>query len=156
MIQWLYHCAFVALLLLILSSCSQTQKSPVNEAQVPSDFGIVFGEGGGFAGLWQGYTIKPDGTVLGWQGRVAEQNPRVIGKLSRAQQLALWQQVQGLDYFTLDSQERSNMTAFMRVTAKGNTHAVSWLAGSKESGIASSLQKIYGFCHETVGQITKD
>ncbi len=48
---------------------------------VPSDFEMVFGEGGGFVGQWSGHTIRADGSVFAWSGPVAGANMDSLGVL---------------------------------------------------------------------------
>ena len=109
--------------------CAGRQKAmePEAAAPAPEDFTIRFGQGGGFSGLWQGYTIRPDGTVWQWSGAVAGRDEEPAGQLSVAQMDALWQRVEASDFFDQDTRVVGNMTAFIEVQAGGRTHRGSWI-----------------------------
>lgn len=107
------------------SGCAQSRAS-TEAADVPADFMMTFGQGGGFAGLWSGYIIHADGGVAQWKGLVAREDTTDIGTLTPEEVATLWQQVQAVDYFDHRLAESGNMTSFVEVTANGATHRTSW------------------------------
>ncbi|MGI9173752.1 MAG: hypothetical protein ACR2GR_00330 [Rhodothermales bacterium] len=102
---------------------------PDSTLNVPPDFEMRFGEGGGFTGAWSGYTIRADGTVLAWKGLAAEQSQDSVGVLARQDLANLWQEVQALGFFEQTMDEPGNMTASIRIRADGQEHTVRWVPG---------------------------
>lgn len=92
-------CSTTLLFLAAFIGCTNSSvHTEAADASVPEDFSMIFGQGGGFAWLWSGYTIQ-----------------------------ALWKQIQKADYFNQNSRETGNMTAFMEVTAESTVHRTSWI-----------------------------
>lgn len=147
-----------ACLFLLAFTCSKTNKqSTENGQEVPADLRIQFGEGGGFAGMWQGYTIEADGTVLSWQGRAVGEKSEVIGKISKDELQALWREVQSANFFSQSLSETGNMTAIFRVTANDEQHEVSWAAtGAQAQPQAASMQQLQARCREIVESLKNE
>ena len=126
------------------AGCRPAARPEATQAAVPSDFTVRFGQGGGFSGRWQGYTVRPDGAVARWNGPTAGANEEPAGQLSAAQMQALWQRVEAADFFAQDAREVGNMTAFIEVEAEGRTHRASWIPrvlGEPET----PLEQLYAF-----------
>jgi hypothetical protein len=142
----LYLFAFLAL----FSACAPATQNSNQAPAVPADLLIVFGSGGGVTGMWEGHTIQPDGAVLAWNGRVAEENPRPAGMLSAEQRTTLWKKINEIGFFDLKEDERGNMTSLFRVTANSRTHEVYWVPRLGGPVAASPLQQLYTLGQETV------
>lgn len=97
----------------------------------PEDFIMIFGEGGGFTGRWEGYAIDSDGAVLAWSGPTAGEERTPVGSLTAAQMDDLWAQIQDAEFFDQNVRETGNITAFMEVTAGKRKHRVSWIPGAE-------------------------
>ncbi|MCK4306419.1 MAG: hypothetical protein KAY24_19410 [Candidatus Eisenbacteria sp.] len=140
----------------ILASCSrseqrnssQTGKSRSSAGALPTDLTIVFGEGGGFTGLWEGYTIQPDGNVLHWRGPVAEQDPQQVGRLSETDRRDLWAKIRQQDFFAQESREPGELTRFFRVTADGKTHQIQWVPQIGTAQDTFVPAELYGHCRK--------
>ncbi|MGH7496739.1 MAG: hypothetical protein ACREOO_30680 [bacterium] len=150
-------CSMGAALFLLFSSCSKENKSAAQGAdKLPSDFRLVFGEGGGFTGMWQGYTIDSSGAIYSWQGKLAGENPRSAGKLSATQIKALWQEIQKADLLGQELNERGNMTSIMRVTANGVTKELAWIPRMDATATAASPpQQVQQYCRKLVEKTIK-
>lgn len=134
----------ILLIVAVLGPGCQPSARPEAAAPTPEDFTLRFGQGGGFSGLWQGYTIRPDGGVTQWNGPAAGANEEPAGRLSRAQMDSLWQRVEAAGFFSQDTREVGNMTAFIEVQAEGRTHRASWIprvVGDPET----PLEHLYAF-----------
>lgn len=105
-----------------------TLEAPV---AAPEDFTMVFGEGGGFTGRWDGYSIESDGDVLAWSGPTAGEERTPVGSLTAAQMDDLWARVQDAQFFDQNVRETGNITAIIEVTAGGRKHRVSWIPGAE-------------------------
>ncbi len=141
-----------ASLFLSFAACSKENKSSPQETdKPPADFSLVFGEGGGFTGLWQGYTINAEGSISSWQGRMAGENAKPSGQLSGKQMKALWQELHKTSFFTQESDERGNMTAIMRVTANGATKELAWIPQMNAASAAKTApQQLQQYCRQLV------
>jgi hypothetical protein len=115
-------------LLLAHPGCSPTSSSSRNESTpVPTDFKIVFGEGGGFSGLWSGYSIHADDTVYLWKGRSFGENPIFAGTLPHDSLESLWQVIQELQLLERPSNViRANYVQALAVSADGSEHMFAW------------------------------
>lgn len=78
-----------AIVLASCSNCGLNSAGKTDEAK-RSALRIVFGEGGGIAGSWEGHTIMGDGSVYRWKGRGAGENAQLSGQLSADTMCALW------------------------------------------------------------------
>ncbi len=83
-----------ALMLALLQACSPS-RSTVSSSEgvpaVPPDLKIVLGDGGGIAGMWNGYTVIAPDSILRWKGSEPGLNPAPAGVLDRDTVLAWWQ-----------------------------------------------------------------
>jgi hypothetical protein len=140
------HLSVVLSLTLVGFSCTQSSKQAVNGKRIPDDLTIVVGQGGGFTGLWQGYTIRADGSVLEWHGKAPEANSNLKGRITQQRLLSIWNQIEQQHFFSIDAREYGNMTITMRVTANQRTHEVSWPGGTEQSALSADLKALYDFC----------
>src|SRR5262247_1248393 len=68
-------CSMSISMFLLFAACSKENKSAAQGAEaLPSDFRFAFGQGGGFTGMWQGYTIDSSGAIYAWQGKMPGEN----------------------------------------------------------------------------------
>ncbi len=113
--------------------------------EIPEDFRIVFGNGGGFAGLWEGFTVESNGQVLRWLGRYAEDKAQPAGSLGTAQVAELWMCLENHQFFVTESDVRGNMTGIIEATAHADTHRVFWkpIPSSAKVPLAP-LDSLYG------------
>lgn len=114
-------------------------------ADVPDDFLLRFGRGGGMTGQWSGYMLHADGTVQRWSGFGGEEDAEGAGHVSGDEVAAVWQRLQDDDFFEIEVEETGNMTAFIEATADGAEHRVSWVPGSDTAATASTLQDLYDY-----------
>jgi hypothetical protein len=155
------HFLWVGVLLLIVlglaaGACKDTEPSsvdgrgePAGPGPVPADFAVVLGQGGGFTGHWEGYTIQRDGTVLAWGGAKAGDNPEPVGTLEPGQVEALWTRVQEAGFFSEDQDERGNMTATLRITAGGEENSAYWIPSIEGiEPVTTAVEKLYVYCRE--------
>jgi hypothetical protein len=133
-------------------ACSKNSKKIDNPVVIPDGFSVMFGAGGGFAGLWNGYTVQADGSVLQWKGRYAEERTAPAGELSPEQMQILWTCLDKHQFFAQDLQDYGNQTAVIRVTTAVDTHRVAWRPVVRESKEAwTPLDSLYFQMEEIVG-----
>ena len=135
------------------SGCARSNAT-TQVADVPADFTMTFGQGGGFAGLWSGYVIQADGTVQTWRGAATREDTTAAGMLEPEDLAALWEEVQESHYFDQDVQETGNMTSFIELTANGTTHRTSWVTRI-EKPTPSPLEQLYDYSR-TLAQSVSD
>ena len=151
-------CTFVgAILLFQLGACSSAKNTPDPLVDVPENFRVVFGQGGGFAGLWEGFTVQPDGSVLEWQGRYQEDGAKPSGQLDAEQIGLLWQCVEEHDFFTQEQDDRGNMTGHIRIFANADTHQVFWRPTPALAQLPlAPLDSLFLRMHEIIASRTLD
>ena len=134
-----------------LGACQGTGQT--NSATVPENVHLLFGQGGGFAGRWNGYTIEADGTVLQWSGMIQGDDATRVGALTPDQMADLWHRVEGVSFFAQERREVGNMTTFIEIRAEGREHRVSWITRVGELGPeAPPLERLYAYLRDIVQQ----
>jgi hypothetical protein len=146
-------CAFSVLTILACHSYDSSRSDSQGDISVPSDLRLVTGEGGGFAGEWNGYTVDSSGSVFSWQGFKAEENSKRTSILKAAQLRELWKSIADGHFFEIDSSGTGNMTQFMTVSANGKVHRVSWAKPGATASDPTPVQRIFNTCR---GIITRD
>ncbi len=134
----------------VLFSCCGTHEKTAERPARPENLTIVFGEGGGFSGQWQGYTIEPDGAILQWQGRAAGAKPSPAGMLNESAFDHLWNEIHDRDILQTTGTAPGNMTRFISITSGQETHRISWAMDAKDSGKTAELDKFYNLCGQIV------
>ena len=124
-------CAFLILVIssiLLVNGCkpSRDASQQAELPQAPGDLKIVCGQGGGFTGAWNGFTVLGDGTVKSWKGAYAEDQPVADGSIPADSLAMLWHHLQQMDFFSLEKEEHANMTALIQVEANEHSHQVLW------------------------------
>ncbi len=147
----------VSLLLGVLLSCSlllaggcSRSPDPKSAAALPSDFTVVFGVGGGAIGLWEGYTVQPDGALLSWRGAFAELNPAPAGQLDPAVLRSIWEEVGKANFFENKVRDHGEYEHFIRVTAGGKTHEASWVPMTRTDDELKALTTLYKCLQDAV------
>lgn len=144
-------------LLLVISSCHSSDRS--SGPRPPEDFSLAFGEGGGFTGQWLGHTIRPDGVVLRWRGRAAEENGQPVGRISEERRRALWLEIQRLDIFAAASDTQGDLVRIVKVTANGKTYTAAWTPKAAPPGQAPTrvpVVEFYGRCLEAISDLDSE
>ncbi len=142
---------FVALLMFWLACARPPQAdSKANDSPVPTDFRLAISEGGGIAGIWQGYIIHADGKIYRWRGRIAGADSQLVGRLSRETLQAIWHRIQSENLFSIQLQKPGNLTRKMAITANQRTHRLSWPSGGAAIPSQTSAQNVYDFCMEHI------
>ncbi len=114
---------FVAMLTLLFAACKTTkytpEKFPVRQ--------IVFGDGGGFAGIETSYTLLENGQLFKQDGLegVYTELKAIKGKEAKV----LFDKVNSLQLFKLDIEKPGNMYYFLRQVTDHLDSRVTWGAG---------------------------
>jgi hypothetical protein len=136
-------CTFV----LVVGACSSCDPDSIGQKEKgkPPMLRIVMGEGGGFAGSWQGYTINGEGTVYAWSGKGARENEHQIGRLSPDTLCALWDAVQDLETIhEVDS--AGSLTRFIEITVQDSSKTFSWRPQPGASTTKAAYQRLHERC----------
>jgi hypothetical protein len=144
-------------LLLAIPSCHSSDRT--SGSRPPEDFSLSFGEGGGFTGQWLGHTIRPDGVVLQWRGRAAEENGQPVGRLAEEKRRALWLDIQRLGVFNAASDKRGDLVRIVKVTANGKTYTVAWTPKAAPPGEAPARTPVVEFyerCLEAISDLDSE
>jgi hypothetical protein len=116
----------LSVLLFAAGSCSSSPSGDPVPAS-PPDFRLSVGEGGGFSGLWTGFTLTVGDSVFQWTGRLPGENRVYAGRLSSDSLRALWRDVDAsglLDSASADVQ--ANLVHVLVLRAGGRERTISW------------------------------
>ncbi len=141
------HFLLLCSLVLVLGSCAPCEPDFIGrrDEHKPAEFSIVLGEGGGFAGTWQGYTITGNGVVFSWSGRGARENEQEIGLLAPDTLCALWDAVQPLSAVpSVDSS--GSLVQFLTVAIQDSTRTYSWRPQLGVNLTRTTYQDLYHRC----------
>ena len=142
-----------------LVACSNkkqvTTPSPSMQAvdqtgQLPADFKLLIGMGGGVGGRVQGFSLDADGASQKWEGKYPEENVQRKGQLTNEDVNALWEHIKEMEYFTIKQQDMTGSGNFIMVTANGVSHRVAWKNALGQQPDATPWQMLYDRCVEMV------
>lgn len=128
------------MLTLLLTACKTTrytpEKFPVRQ--------IVFGDGGGFAGIETSYTLLENGQIfkqVGVEGAYTE-----LKAIKAKQAKELFDKVNSLHIFKLDIDKPGNMYYFLRQATDNLDSRVTWGAGDymPPQGLVSVYRELKG------------
>ncbi len=147
-----------ALLLTVLSFIAGcTSSKDVAVLHVPADFRVAIAEGGGFTGLWQGYSVRADGSVEEWSGPAGRTATTHLGTLSAGAVGQLWNAfradtlLQGHEF-----EESGDLTRTLEITADQQTLHHRWIPRSTPDGQAAALQTYYHLVLQHVSALKKE
>jgi hypothetical protein len=118
---------------------------------------VIFGEGGGIRGTWDGHTITGDGVVYAWNGRGARENEHEVGRMPVDTMCALWDAARSLSA-TPPVDSTGSLVRFLSVTVKDSTRKYSWRPKLGAGQPTRSYQEFYDRCgsaiHHSMTQTT--
>ena len=115
---------FLILAVFFVLNCSSSDLKKENG--ISSDFNVIFGSGGGFTGLYNGYTIKNDGSVFKWGGKLVEEDAEKIGNISAEERNTVAEKIREIDFFNINFDKIGNMNKIIVITEQGKKHKVNW------------------------------
>ncbi len=143
--------ALLCILVLVAGACSSCDPDTIGQKEngKPALLRIVLGEGGGFAGSWQGYTISDEGTVYAWSGKGARENEHQIGRLSTDTLCALWDAVQDLETVQ-EADSAGSLIRFIQITVQDSSKTFSWRPQPGVSITKTAYQRLHERCAEAI------
>jgi len=127
-----------------VGGCKHSEKA----MSVPSDFQIMVGQEGGFAGRMNGYTFEADGSVVQWEGKYPGENTRADAPADKERAETLWKQAVEANIMQTSQQEVGDMTWFVSIRADGETRRVTWAGWPEEGQPLTDAQQFYNNCVE--------
>ncbi|MBP1655448.1 MAG: hypothetical protein H6Q31_49 [Bacteroidetes bacterium] len=106
---------------------------------------IVLGEGGGFAGTWDGYTITGTGAVYKWSGKGARENEVEIGTLDADTMCTLWDEAKALRTVP-PTDSAGSLVRFLSLTVQDTTREYTWRPQLGQSPFRPLYQHFYDHC----------
>lgn len=138
---------------LVIQSCLHTRSNTSTKEDSPQVFSLIFGEGGGITGRWQGFTVDTDGVISRWEGRVAGENAKAVGSLSRDELASIWKRSTELRQLASGVSKKGDLTYFILLTSNGSKNEYTWIAdGSSSSKV---LHDFHSYCRFVIEQKTK-
>lgn len=141
--------------LLLLSAqfgCAPMSPSTHNGSPaIPADLQIVLGEGGGFSGLWTGYSIQASDTVFEWKGKSFGENPVFAGMLPHDSLSVLWQLARGLRLSERPSNVvHANYVEALKIFVNGSEHMFTWEPSMSPDSTTASTAAYRARCLSTI------
>jgi hypothetical protein len=130
-------CVVMIVALVLADSCTST--GPGGASAIPSDLRVMVGDGGGFSGLWTGFTITAGDSVYRWTGRFPGDNAAFYGFLPADSLRALWRTIESsrlLDSSSTDAQ--ANVVHTLNVRALGRERSFAWGETPSPGGASAS------------------
>ncbi len=133
-------------------ACSPTSESSrIDRSEIPSSYKIVIGEGGGFAGLWTGYSILPGDTLLEWRGRTPEENAVFAGMLPTDTVAVLWHEIRSQQLLEhAPTAVQANFVQTLSITLDGKEHEFGWLVSTDRDTTAAMAREFRARCLKTI------
>ena len=128
-------------LVLMVSACCKPAASPT---EVPSDFKIILGRQGTFAGRSMGYSIDAGGRVVRWEGKYPEETRQATARLDRKDVKRLWRRSEDIDFLKMSDQAMATTGAFIAVTSGGQSRRVTWT--ERDDGALTPAQRFFDEC----------
>lgn len=124
----LYIPALVGIVFVLFSVGCKSNEGVVGEEGGDSPaFELVVGEGGGFTGRYEGFSVSRDGALWSWEGRYAEDGPERLRALDEQERRAIWRMLQEGDFFEMNLTERTNYSMFIRVSTQDTSRQLMWM-----------------------------
>ncbi len=141
-----------SLLLLAEFGCSSASSSKHAEAtSLPADLRIIIGEGGGFSGLWSGYSIRASIPVFEWKGTSLGENPIFAGTLPHDSLSALWQAARDLHLLEQPSKAvHANYVQALAIATGGAEHLFQWEPSISPDGSTAPAVAFRARCLSTI------
>ncbi|MBP7462044.1 MAG: hypothetical protein KBA26_12205 [Candidatus Delongbacteria bacterium] len=115
----------------------------------PSDLNIDWGSGGGGTGLWQGYTLHPDGKIYQWLGRLPKKEEKFLAQLDSTQQQVLWHYIQDSLLMQQEVKLPGNFSRRLEITALGKRNVLIWDESQSEN---QKLNQFYRLCSDLLNR----
>ncbi|HPD33376.1 MAG TPA: hypothetical protein PKV40_03400 [Candidatus Kapabacteria bacterium] len=139
---------FYIVTLLILFGCKSVN------IEIPENYSILVGTGGGSLGLWQGYTIQSDGKILSWQGKKAGDNPIFFKNYDNKFPQKIWEIILKdsiLKYAGEGNYSYGNTTNIIKINRNDSLHIIIWDPSIKNDTVEimnSAYKKIFELIHK--------
>ena len=138
--------SFVFFLSLLVACSSAKEGNSSQQSPLPGDFFIEVGEGGGFTGLWQGYSVDSTGAVQELSGRTLGAARAPVGTLSADSLRSLWRHITESGILSeAPSLAAGNMTRTLTITAHGATTRYSWPKSLSPERSTARLDDLYTY-----------
>ena len=139
---------FYIVTLLILFGCKSVN------IEIPENYSILVGTGGGSLGLWQGFTIQSDGKILSWQGKKAGDNPIFFKNYDNKFPQKIWEIILKdsiLKYAGEGNYSYGNTTNIIKINRNDLLHIIIWDPSIKNDTVEimnSAYKKIFELIHK--------
>lgn len=137
--------------------CSPSSDSSRADVSLPSNFKIEVAEGGGFTGMWSGYSILPGDSILEWNGRPGEMHTTYAGRLPHDTTIALLHEVKA--GHLLDVRPNvvpGNYTHTLSIALDGSAHEFGWASGVEADNVSPVVVNFRSRClsaiHKALGR----
>ena len=143
-------CLAISMSFFACHSASREQISPAK------DFTIIFGSGGGFTGMAEGYVIHGDGQIEKWSGPYFRRSKaETVGVVTSEALQPLRQMFETKAFERWSYQETGNMTTQVWCISGNDTTAVSWPGLEPGKDVPPAIQDFYGKLMHAVQSASK-
>lgn len=122
-------------------ACHSASREQISQAK---DFTIIFGSGGGFTGMAEGYVIHSDGKVEKWSGiHFRRSKVETVGVVTQEALQPLRQMFETKAFERWSYQETGNMTTSVQCIHGNDTTVVSWAGLEPGREAPPAIQDFY-------------
>ncbi len=143
---------FGAVLAIRFCACHSSSREQTAPAK---DFTIIFGRGGGFTGMAEGYIIHGDGKIEKWSGFYFRRDKLETVGTAKPEALLPLRQMFEARAFKQPYQQTGNMTTRVWCISGGDTTVVSWPGLEPGKDVPPALQDFYGKLMSAVQSASK-
>jgi hypothetical protein len=139
---------FCAAVLLTIAACTSASRESLHDEK---EFTVIFGSGGGFTGMANGYVIHSDGKIEKWSGLYFRRDQSApLGTASAESLQPLRQQFAAQAFKKWSFQETGNMTTRLWCISGGDTTVVSWNGLEPGEHVPPAIRDFYRLLTDAV------
>jgi hypothetical protein len=149
--SYLIYAMVFTSVIMIFPSCASSKKESKN---IPVDFQLKFGSGGGFTGMWSGFMIQHDGKVQKWDGKMGSEKYQEFGILPNATLANILEEIKKNKIMLINHLKTGNITMSISLTLDSLENNILFTSESTDD-TSKLLQSFYRNLDSTVNSIKK-
>lgn len=126
---------FLIIISLLFSFCKSYSPNQLPDQQ------LIFGKGGGFAGIETSYTLLNNGQIF--KSNSADTSLIELKKIAKSKAKGLFSALETVSFDSIQLNAPGNLYQFIESQTEGKTHKVVWGADDRTSPTPETLKNLY-------------